>query len=98
MSDHGTAPRARRDAEIRPAAEPAIAPALVSDASAPAVVGLTPLQFRRALREHGVAHCKIGRRTLARVEDVVALVDRLSGRVTAAMTEDEVVALARRAR
>ena len=72
---------------------------VVSDATAPAVLGLTGRQFRAFLREHDVAHAKIGRRTVARVDRVLEALDRLAGAIPlAAWSEDNVVALAARGR
>jgi hypothetical protein len=57
----------------------AAVPLAVSDASAFAVVGLTPRQFRAFVREHGLPAVKAGRRLLVRVDVLLAALDRLSG-------------------
>lgn len=51
-----------------PAAQ--ITPIAISDASAFASIGLTSRQFRKWLVTENVPHRRIGRRTLALVEDV----------------------------
>ena len=55
------------------------APVTISDATAPATTGLTPRQWRAALRTLGVPHTKIGRRTVCRADAWLAAIDRASG-------------------
>ena len=70
----------RREIKLRVTASLSVAPAIVSDLTSPQVVGLEPRQFRDFLRTAGVPHATVGRRVLARVEDVVAAIERLSSR------------------
>jgi hypothetical protein len=87
---------------MKPARVGLIAPVLVSDATSFAIVGLTPRQFRAFVREHGVPHAKIGRRTVVRLDRLLEVHDRLSGaeprRPSAAWDEDTIVAMAARPR
>jgi hypothetical protein len=73
-------------------------PLLVGDATALAVVGLSPRQFRAFVREHAIPRVRVGRRTLVRADELLAVFDRLAGaspRAAApAMNEAEVVAAA----
>lgn len=55
------------------------APILVSDATALAVVGLTPRQFRAFVAEHGLPLVRVGRRRLVRADALLEAFDRLSG-------------------
>lgn len=59
--------------------KPTAPPVTISDDQALATTGLTPRQFRAALRELGVPHAKIGRRTVCRVDAWLAAVDKLAG-------------------
>jgi hypothetical protein len=54
-------------------------PLLVSDATALAVVGMNSRQFRAFVREHNLPRVRAGRRTLVRVDALLAAFDRLSG-------------------
>lgn len=76
----------------------AAAPVLVSDATAEVVCGLTGRQFRKFAHEHGLLTVKVGRRTLARTDALLALFDRLTGADSppAEWDEDAVVAAAAR--
>ena len=56
-----------------------VAPVMVSDLTCLEVLGLKPAQFREFVREHGVPHCKISRRTCARLDRFLEVIDRLSG-------------------
>jgi hypothetical protein len=83
--------------DLHPRREPesvAVNAAVVSDATAMACLGLTPRQFRAFVREHQVPHARIGRRTCARMDHVLATIDRLSGAALPAWSEDEVIARA----
>ena len=75
---------------------PSASAVLVSDATALAVVGLTPRQFRAFVRKHTIPRVRAGRRTLVRVE----VFDRLSGATSrpsaAAWDEEAVIAAAAR--
>ncbi len=73
-----------------------LSPVVVSDLTALAVVGLTARQYRAFLREHEVPHAKVGRRTLARLADVLDALDRNSGRgaTPARWNEEETIARA----
>lgn len=54
----------------------AVEPLLVSDQSAPAVVGLDPRAFRELVRKNKIPHVVAGHRMLVRARDLVALVVR----------------------
>jgi len=69
------APRALRP---RATSSLSVVPALVSDLTAAAVVGLEPRQFREFLRVAGVPHAVVGRRAIARVDAVLEAVEKLS--------------------
>ena len=58
---------------------PALPAVVISDQTAFAVVGLDARQFRRFLRENNVAHTTVHRHPLARLDDFLAALDRLSG-------------------
>jgi hypothetical protein len=57
------------------------APAAVSDLTCHIVVGLEARSFRELLIRERVAHARLGRRVIARVEDVLDALDRLAGAV-----------------
>ena len=61
----------------RPPAAPVAA--VVSDASAFAVLGLSPRQFRAFLLAQRVPNGRIGRRTVARLDRILEVIDRLAG-------------------
>ena len=65
---------------LRPRATAAVsvAPPLVSDLTAPHLVGLDGRPFRDFLRAAKIPHAIVGRRVLARLELVVEAVDRLA--------------------
>jgi hypothetical protein len=50
----------------------------VTDRTAPIVLGLEPRTFRDLVTRHQIRHTRIGRRVVARVEDVLAMLDRLA--------------------
>jgi len=56
-----------------------------------ACVGLTSRQFRAFVREHHVPHARIGRRTCARLDHVLAAIDRLSGADLPQWNEGDVI-------
>lgn len=58
----------------------AVAPALVTDLSAPAVIGLEPRSYRAFLKSESVPHAIVGRRVVARLDHILAAVDRLAQR------------------
>lgn len=67
-----------RDArKLRPRATGslAVAPAAVSDRTAPLVLGLEPRAFRELVVRLHIRHVRIGRRVLATVADVLAALD-----------------------
>ena len=69
-----------RSATPRPALPPsAPTPIVVTDRTAPELLGLTPRSYREWLRAAGIPHATICRRTVARVEHIVDAIDRLSG-------------------
>ncbi len=55
----------------------ALAPVTVSDRTAPLVLGLEPRAFRALVERERIPHATIARRTVCRVEDVLAALDRL---------------------
>jgi hypothetical protein len=59
---------------------PAVPPVIVSDLTSLPAVGLTARQFLAFVRAHQVPHAKVGRRVLARLDDLLNALDRLSGR------------------
>jgi hypothetical protein len=65
---------------LRPRATAAVsvAPPLVSDLTAPQLVGLDARPFRDFLRAERIPHAVLGRRVVARLEHVLAAVDRLA--------------------
>lgn len=72
-------------------------PVVVSDLTALPIVGLTGRQFRAWVRDASIPHAKVGRRTLARLDDVLAAIDRSSGRGAAPPRWDEEEIIARAA-
>jgi hypothetical protein len=78
-----------RQVKPRATSSLAIAPALVTDLTAPAVVGLEPWQFRELVKAEGIAHARIGQRVTAKVADVVAAVDRIAKRQSSAPADDD---------
>ena len=53
-----------------------VAPATVTDRSAPAVLGLDPRDFRVFVLRHRIPHVREGHRTVARVADVLEAIGR----------------------
>ena len=78
-----------RPIRARVTASIAIAPVIVSDLTSAQVVGLEPRQFREFLRRANVPYAVAGRRVLARIEHVVAAIDRLAAREPIAETDAE---------
>jgi hypothetical protein len=78
---------------------PAVAAITFTDATAPAVAGLTPRQLREFVREHALPHARVGRRMVVRVDLYLAAIDRLSGGSPASSGEsyDEAAVVARAA-
>lgn len=74
----GRISRVPRPVRARVTSGLAVFPALVSDLTAAAVVGLEPRQFREWLRIAGIPHVVVGHRAIARVEAVLEAVERLS--------------------
>jgi hypothetical protein len=74
------------------------APITVSDATALAVVGLSPRQFRRFVTEQSIPFVRVGRCTVVRVDRLLEVFDRLSGAsprpATTAWDEEAVIAAA----
>ncbi len=56
----------------------AVAPVTITDRTAPLVLGLEPRAYRELVTRFRVPHARIGRRIVARVEDVLAAFDRIS--------------------
>jgi len=65
---------------LRPKATAAlsVAPATVTDRNCAAVLGLEGREFRDLLVREHVPHARRGQRVIARVEDVLLVVDRLA--------------------
>ena len=61
----------------------------ISDATALPTTGLTPRQFRAALRRLGVPHVRLGRRTLCRADAWSEAIDRAAGAPTRAAANPE---------
>ena len=59
-----------------------VTPATVSDRTCAAILGLEPRVFRDLLVREGIQHAKIGRRVVARLEHVLAEIDRLATQAT----------------
>jgi hypothetical protein len=74
----GRVPPASRPLRTRATSSLAVFPALVSDLTAAAVVGLEPRQFRELLRTAAIPHAVVGRRVIAPVEAVIEAVERLA--------------------
>lgn len=72
--------KARRP--LRPTATSAlaVAPVTCTDRTAPIVFGLEPRVFRGLLARQQVPHARLGKRVIARVEDVLAAIDRLASK------------------
>jgi hypothetical protein len=64
----------------------ALAPATVTDRTAPLVLGLEPRVYRELVRAESIPHALVGRRLVCRVDDVLAALDLLAG---ATETTDE---------
>ncbi len=63
-----------RSTRARPTASLAVAPATVTDRTAPLVLGA----YREFVTRLAVPHARIGRRIVARVDDVLAAFDRIA--------------------
>lgn len=61
----------------RQTASLAVAPVTVTDLTCAQVLGLEPRPYRELLARERVPHAKIGRRVVARIEDVLEALDRL---------------------
>ncbi len=81
---------ADRRRPIRARATEALAamPALVSDLTAPLLVGIEPRHFREFLSRERVPHARVGHRVIARMEHVVAAIDRLAALTAAPRADD----------
>lgn len=74
-----------------------VAAAVVSDLTSWEILGLTARQYRQWLVDHQVPHETWRRHVFARVDHVLAALDRASGAGSASsLTEDDVVRLAAR--
>ena len=70
-------------------------PVTFTDATAPAIVGLSARQLRLFVVRHAVPHCRSGRRMIIRVDRFLEAVDRLSGAEPRdSWSEDAVVRMA----
>ncbi len=70
----------------------AIAAALVTDLTAPVVVGLEAWQFRQLVKDERIPHARVGQRVIAKVEDVVSAVEQLAKRQSGAPANDDPLA------
>jgi hypothetical protein len=70
--------RMTRPTRTRSTAALAVAPATVTDRTAPLVLGLEPRAYRELVSRLHVPHARIGRRVVARVDDVLAAFDRIA--------------------
>jgi hypothetical protein len=82
--------------ELRPRATAAlpVAPVTCSDLTAPIIFGFEPRQYREFLRAEQIPHAIVGQRVLARVEHVLAAIDRLAAKDVSpsrVLEEDDVV-------
>jgi hypothetical protein len=57
-----------------------VAPVTVTDRTAPLVLGLEPRVYRELIARERVPHARVGRRVVARVEDVLVALDRLAAK------------------
>jgi hypothetical protein len=73
----------------RATASLAIVPATVTDRSAPAVLGLEERAYRELVARERVPHALVGRRVVARVEDVLAALDRIARRQAGSEVADQ---------
>ena len=83
-----------RDASKQAQFTTAPRPVTVSDKTCFAVCGVEPGPWKRALSELRVPNTKIGRRTVARLDDWLAAVDRATGRGAPEWNEDAIIARA----
>jgi hypothetical protein len=67
----------------------AIAAALVTDLTAPALLGLEAWQFRELVKAERIPHARLGQRVIAKVEDVVVAVEQLGKRQSGAPANDD---------
>jgi hypothetical protein len=92
-------PRRKGPGDPGPRATVVVGALLVTDLTSLPVCGLTPRQFRTFLHDHDVPRCKIGRRTVVRVDRLLEVIDRLSGRRPSPdWSEEETIARAARSR
>ncbi len=75
-----SAPGQKRNLRPRSTASIAIAPATVTDLTSAIVLGLEARPYRELLAREHVPHARIGKRVIARVEDVLAALDRVAAR------------------
>lgn len=96
-SDDGPPPEPPPIGRVHDARKPPIERLAISDATSLDALGLSPRQFRRWLHE-GIAHQKVGRRSVALVEDIRRALGATSPAPAprAALSEAEVVELATR--
>ncbi len=73
-------PRAPRALRPRATQTLVVAPATVTDLTAPAVIGLEARTFREFVGREHVPHARLGHRIVARVDDVLAALDRVARR------------------
>ena len=56
-----------------------VTPVTVTDRTCAAVLGLEPRVYRELVVRERIPHARLGRRIVARIEDVLVAVDRLAG-------------------
>ena len=78
-----------RSLRARATASIVVAPATVTDRTCAAVLGLEPRAYRAWLAAAGIPHARIGRRVVARVDDVLAAVTRLASTTTTNVVEHD---------
>jgi len=77
-SDGDKGPTITRALRPRATDEVAPAPLTVTDRTAAALLGLEPRVFRELLASQRIPHARHGRRVIARVDLVLAAIDRMS--------------------
>jgi hypothetical protein len=79
MKPTGATP-ARRELRVHATARLEAAAPLVTDLTAPLLVGLEGWQFRQLLRDKSIPHARVGKRVIAELADVVTAVRELGKR------------------
>jgi hypothetical protein len=59
----------------------AVAPVTVTDRTSALVLGIEPRAYRAFVVRERIPHARLGRRIVARIEDILAALDRLAGKI-----------------